>query len=76
MNLARRRPWTNAFSTEAPCTRILERHRASIRVQKPRLAVANLTRIIDATLALSDKQGFHATTPRQLAEASGLRTGT
>ncbi|WP_035970785.1 hypothetical protein [Bradyrhizobium sp. WSM3983] len=76
MNLARRRPWTNAFSTEALCTRILERHRASIRVQKPRLAVANLARITGATLALSDKHSFHATTLRQLAEISGLRTGT
>lgn len=76
MNLARRRPWTNAFSTEALCTRILECYRASIRVQKLRLAVADLARIINATLAPSDKQGFHATTLRQLAEASGLRTGT
>jgi AcrR family transcriptional regulator len=75
VNLARRRPWKNAFSTEALCTRILERHRASIRVQKPRLAVANLARIIDATLTLSNKQGFHATTLRQLAEASGLSMG-
>ncbi|MBP1061721.1 AcrR family transcriptional regulator [Bradyrhizobium japonicum] len=75
MNLARRRPWTNAFSTEALCTRILERHRDSIRVQKPRLAVANLARIIGATLTLSNKQGFHATTLRQLAEASGLSMG-
>lgn len=76
MNLARRRPWTNAFSTEALCTRIPDCYRASIRVQKPRLAVANLTRIISGTLALSDKQGFHATGLRQLAEASGLRPGT
>lgn len=76
MNLARRRPWTNAFSTEALCTRIPECYRASIRVQKPRLAVANLTRIISGTLALSNKQGFHAITLRQLAQASGLRTGT
>lgn len=75
MNLARRRPWTNAFSTEALCTRIPECYRASIRVQKPRLAVANLTRI-SGTLALSNKQGFHAITLRQLAQASGLRTGT
>ncbi len=55
--------------------RILERHRDSIRVQKPQLAVANLVRIISATLTLSNKQGFHATTLRQLAEASGLSMG-
>lgn len=75
MNLARRRPWTNAFSTEALCTRIPECYRASIRVQKPRLAVVNLARIIDATLALSDKQGFHATGLRQLAEAWHVKRG-
>lgn len=56
--------------------RILERHRASIQLQKPRLALANPARITGATLALSDKQDFHATTLRQLAEVSGLRTGT
>jgi TetR/AcrR family transcriptional regulator, cholesterol catabolism regulator len=57
------------------CARILGRHRDSIRVQKPHLAVPNLARIIGATLALSNKQGFHATTLRQLAEASGLSMG-
>lgn len=57
------------------CARILERHRDSIRVQKPHLAVPNLTRIIGATLTLSNKHGFHATTLRQLAEASGLSMG-
>jgi AcrR family transcriptional regulator len=75
VNFARQRPWANAFSTEALCARILERHRDSVRVQKTRLAVANLSRIISATLALSNKQGFHATTLRQLAEASGLSMG-
>lgn len=75
MHFARQRPWTNAFSMEALCARILERHRDSVRVQKPRLAVANLARIIGATLMLSNKQGFHATTLRQLAEASGLSMG-
>ena len=42
MNLARRRPWTNAVWTEALRTRTLERRRASIRVKKPRLAAFNL----------------------------------
>jgi AcrR family transcriptional regulator len=57
------------------CARILERHRDSIKVRKSHLAVPNLTRIIGATLALSNKHGFHATTLRQLAEASGLSMG-
>src|SRR5882724_2967828 len=57
------------------CARILERHRDSVKVQKPHLAVPNLTRIIGATLTLSNKHGFHATTLRQLAKASGLSMG-
>ncbi|WP_338701701.1 TetR/AcrR family transcriptional regulator [Bradyrhizobium sp. 26S5] len=60
---------------EVLCARILERHRDSIRVQKTHLALPNLTRIIGATLTLSNKHGFHATTLRQLAEASGLSMG-
>jgi TetR/AcrR family transcriptional regulator, cholesterol catabolism regulator len=75
VNFARQRPLANAFSTEALCTRILERHRDSIRVQKSQLAVANLGRIIAATLKLSNKHGFHATTLRELAKASGLSMG-
>ncbi len=69
MGLARQRPGTNAFAMDVLCARILERHRDSVRVQKPHLAVPNLTRIIGATLTLSNKHGFHATTLRQLAEA-------
>lgn len=64
-----------AFSTEAICARILERHRDAISVQKQKLAVANLARIIEATLNLSNKRGFHATTLRDLAKASGLSMG-
>jgi AcrR family transcriptional regulator len=62
-------------STEALCVRILERHREAIRVQKSHIAVANLARIIDATLKLSNKQGFQATTLRDLAKTSGLSMG-
>lgn len=62
-------------STEACCARILARHRDTIRIQKPHIAVANLARIIEATLRLSNKQGFHATTLRDLAQASGLSMG-
>lgn len=64
-----------AFSTEAICARILERHRDAISVKKRHLAVANLARIIEATLKLSNKQGFHATTLRNLAKVSGLSMG-
>lgn len=75
MNFAKHRQWSVAFSTEALCARILERHRDSVRVQKPHVAVANLARIIEATLKLSNRQGFHATSLRDLAQASGLSMG-
>ncbi|AWC22491.1 MULTISPECIES: TetR/AcrR family transcriptional regulator [Aminobacter] len=75
MNFAGQRQWTAAFSTEALCARILDRHRDTVRVQKPHVAVANLARIIEATLKLSNKQGFHATSLRDLAQASGLSMG-
>jgi AcrR family transcriptional regulator len=60
---------------EALCGRILERHQNAIRVKKTHVAVANLARIIQATLELSNKRGFHATTLRELAKASGLSMG-
>ena len=75
MNFARPRPWAGSVSTEVLCARILERHRDVVRVRKPSVAVANLTRIVDATLKLSNKQGFHATSLRDLAKVSGLSVG-
>lgn len=64
------------FSMEGLCSSILERHRATIRVQKPRIAVAKLSRIITAILALSNRQGFHATSLREISTASGLSMGS
>lgn len=75
MDLASQKQWSAAYSTEALCARILERHRSAVRVQKPHVAVANLARIIEATLKLSNRQGFHATSLRDLARASGLSMG-
>jgi AcrR family transcriptional regulator len=75
LKLVSQKHWSAAYSTEMLCARILERHRASVRVQKPHLAVANLARIIEATLNLSNRQGFHATSLRDLARASGLSMG-
>lgn len=60
---------------EALCAHILDRHRESVRVRNTHLAVANLARIINATLKLSNKRGFHATTLRELARVSGLSMG-
>ncbi len=63
------------FSPESICSRMLERHRDTIRTQKPRVAVARLVRIIQTTLALSNRQGFHSMSLRELATASGLSMG-
>ena len=57
------------------CVRILARHRDKIRAKKPYLAVSNLARIVKATLKLSNKQGFHATSLRDLASESGISMG-
>lgn len=75
MQIARQRPWAAAITMEALCARILARHRQTVRVQKAEVATANLARIIDATLRLSNRQGFHATTLRDLARESGLSMG-
>ena len=64
-----------SYSAAVRCARILARNRESIAVRSDDLAAANLTRIIDATLRLSNKKGFHSTTVRDLAKASGLSMG-
>lgn len=63
------------YSLEGLCARIYERHRDTIKVQKPRVAVANLARIVEAVLTLSNRQGFHATTLRDLSRACGISMG-
>lgn len=63
------------YSTEAICERLLQRHRGTVSVQKPHLAVANLSRIILSTLKLSNRQGFHAMSLRELATTAGLSMG-
>jgi TetR/AcrR family transcriptional regulator, cholesterol catabolism regulator len=70
------RPWMVAVAIEALCARILERHKTAIRVQRADVAIVNLARIIEATLKLSSKKGFHATGLRELAKASGLSMGS
>lgn len=63
------------FSTEALCGRMLERHRSTIRVQKTHVAVKKLSLIVEAMLDLSNKQGFHATSLRDLSRASNVSMG-
>lgn len=63
------------LSMEALCARILDRHAATIRVKKPAVAVANLARIVETTLTLANRKGFHSMSLRDLAEQSGLSMG-
>lgn len=65
----------SAYTTEELCSRIIERHRDRIKVRKHRLVVANLSRIVTAFLRLSNRKGYHATSLRELAEASDLSMG-
>lgn len=62
-------------SLETSAARILARHRDTIKVRKPHVAVVNLARILGAALTLANRHGFHAMTLRQLAEESGLSMG-
>jgi TetR/AcrR family transcriptional regulator, cholesterol catabolism regulator len=63
------------FSLEACCACMLDRHRDTIRTQKPHIAVTKLARIIRTTLMLSNRKGFHSMSLRELATASGLSMG-
>ncbi|HYG89204.1 MAG TPA: TetR/AcrR family transcriptional regulator [Azospirillum sp.] len=63
------------LSMEGLCARILERHRDTIRIKKPHVAVANLARIVEATLTISNRKGFHSMSLRDLTERSGLSMG-
>src|SRR5258708_32323684 len=46
------------------------------RLHKQEVAMSNLVRIIEATLTLSNRHGFHAMTLRELAKTSGLSMGS
>jgi len=63
------------LSMEALCARMLERHQATIRVRKPSVAIANLARIVDRTLTLANRKGFHSMSLRDLTEHTGLSMG-
>lgn len=66
---------TYDLSMEALCRRILARHQSTIRVRKPDTAVANLIRIVETTLAVANRKGFHSMSLRDLSEQSGLSMG-
>ena len=63
------------LSPEALARRMLERHRAAIRVKKPGVAVPRLAQIAQVTLTLANKSGFHSMSLRDLSEGTGLSMG-
>lgn len=63
------------LSMEALCARMLERHQATIRIRKPAVAIGNLARIVDTTLTLANRKGFHSMSLRDLTEHTGLSMG-
>lgn len=63
------------LDTAEICRRMIERNAATIRVQKERMALPKLIRIVEATLSLARRQGFHATSLRELAAEAGMSMG-
>ena len=57
------------------CAVIFRQFADTIRVQKEHVGVPNLEKIILAALDIGRRKGFHSTTTRDLAEASGLSMG-
>lgn len=63
------------LSSREMCAEILASGEAGIQVRNEKIAIDNLTRIIDATLSLANRQSFAAMSLRELASASGLSLG-
>ncbi|MGU3495430.1 TetR/AcrR family transcriptional regulator [Xanthobacteraceae bacterium A53D] len=63
------------LSLEALAARTLARHQDAVRVKKEHLAIKRLALILDATLTLANKGGFHSMSLRDLSEQSGLSMG-
>lgn len=73
MNNGRKPP--EMFTAEFLCGRMLERNRDVVRVQKHHVAIRKLALIVQAALDLSNRQGFHAMSLRDLSKASGVSMG-
>jgi TetR/AcrR family transcriptional regulator, cholesterol catabolism regulator len=63
------------FAPAMICEGIFLRYGDSIRIKNPDIAIPNLEKILTAALDLSGRKGFHSTTTRDLAKASGLSMG-
>ncbi len=57
------------------CREIYVENAEKIKVKKEDRVVKNLAKIFDATLAISNKKGFHAMSLRNLSEGAGLSMG-
>jgi len=62
-------------SLDALCASMLDRHRATIGVQKPDFARRKLRVIVTAALDLSNRKGFQAMSLRDLSRDSGVSMG-
>jgi hypothetical protein len=69
VNLARRRLWTNAFPTEALCTRSLERYRAALKLSNKQGASAlrRLGEVAAAATRVLKTPSQARSTPQQMA---------
>lgn len=56
------------------CAAVFEHH-AGVQVRNRKIAVANLERIVEATLTIANRKGFAAMSLRELARRSGLSLG-
>jgi len=71
----------NQFLKTIPCTtedlssEIFDNQSDKIGVKKKHIAVKNLTRIMEATLKLSNRKGFHAMSLRDLSKEVGMTMG-
>ena len=63
------------LSMEALAARTLARHTETVRVKKPYVATKRLARILDSTLTLANRDGFHAMSLRDLSEHAELSMG-
>ncbi len=63
------------LSMEALAARTLARHPETVRVKKPQLATKRLARILDSTLTLANRDGFHAMSLRDLSAHAELSMG-
>ena len=57
------------------CEELFRLYGDTIRIRKAHVAIPNLEKVILAALDIGSRKGFHSTTTRDLAEASGLSMG-